>query len=198
MKKWLQKSIVITVALLTFGLITPTHEIWDSLDQSRTKNSEIQPTNSDSITDYIGVAVEEPSIEEDEDTRTTLLIAAKEQSYTKFGSRIAPKISDDFENYILPKMQEAIDMTIARLDDDKLKSLAISENPSGAYTERIFNIYSVAEGQDLIRFHVRTENRPQEGYYYNFHYHTKEDQFASHYDLGEIYWSKNTPPKWLS
>ena len=31
MKKWLQKSLIITVALLTFGVITPGHEIWTGL-----------------------------------------------------------------------------------------------------------------------------------------------------------------------
>ncbi len=62
----------------------------------------------------------------------------------------------------------------------------------------MFNIYDEQTGKDLIRFHVRTENRPGEGYYYNFHYHTAEDQFATHHNLGDVYWSKNTPPKWLS
>lgn len=197
MKKWIQKSIVIAVALLTFGLITPNHEIWDALDQHRSKGAEIQSANNVQQTEV--VAFEDlQSVNDDEDTTQLLLKAAKEQSYLKFGSRIAPKISDEFDTYIFPKMQEAIEMTVARVDHKNAQSLVISEKPSGAYAEKIFNISYADNEQDLIRFHVRTENRPQEGFFYNFHYHTAEDQFAKHYDLGEIYWSKDTPPKWLS
>lgn len=195
MKKWLQKGLVITVALLTFGIITPNHEIWDGLDADKTKLRSHEPSSNDLSA---AIQLDDIYIEEELDIPNKIKVAAKEQAYIKFGTRIGPKISDEFDMRILPKMEEAIEMTIARLDDSTINSLTITENPSGNYAEKIFHIKNSTSNQDLIRFHVRTENRPGEGYYYNFHYHTSEDNFTAHYSLGDIYWSKNTPPKWLS
>lgn len=191
----MQKGLMIAVALLTFGLITPTHEIWETFDHSKLKDAEVQPTQTNAV-EYIELT--EKSVADESNTRDYLHIAAKEQSYIKFGSRIAPKISDNFDTLIYPKMQEVIDMTFARLDSHAKRSLVVSEKPSGDYAEKIFNIYHAETGEDFIRFHVRTENRPFDGYYYNFHYHTVEDEFATHHNLGDIFWAKNTPPKWLS
>ncbi|WP_107926969.1 YpjP family protein [Lysinibacillus parviboronicapiens] len=202
MKKWVQKSIVIMVAFLTFGLITPTHEIWDAFDQNSSNRAAIGPSSGTST-----AVAAEPDSNQDEDTElyqeaidygALLMDAAKEQSYIKFGTKIGPKISNEFDAIIFPKMEEAIAMTVASLDDGSLASLAITERPSGNYGEKIFNITNSQTGSDLIRFHVRTEKRPQEGYYYNFHYHSAEDDFMAHNNLGDIYWEKNTPPKWLS
>lgn len=195
MKKWLQKGLVITVALLTFGIITPNHEIWDGLDADKNKYRAHEPGSND-ISAVI--QLDDIYIEEEIDIADSMKIAAKEQAYIKFGTRIGPKIAGDFDAQILPKMEEAIEMTIGRLDDSTIKSLTITEDPSGNYSEKIFNIKNSTSNQDVIRFHVRTDNRPGEGYYYNFHYHTVEDNFTAHYSLGDIYWSKNTPPKWLS
>ena len=55
------------------------------------------------------------------------------------------------------------------------RRLAISEKPAGDYSEKIFNVYDLEDRKDLIRFHVRTEKRPKDGYFYNFHYHIAED-----------------------
>lgn len=196
MKKWLQKGLMSAVAVLTFGLITPNHEIW-STDASAKAPSympevgSFMPDASDIADIYLDETVELT-------TADILKVAAKEQAYIKFGTRVGPKIENEFNERILPQMEQAIDMTIARLDDDTLDDLMITERPSGQYSERIFHIKRSSTKEDVIRFHVRTENRLDEGYYYNFHYHTFEDNFATHYDLGEIYWSKNMPPKWLS
>lgn len=203
MKRWMQKSIMATVAVLTLGLISPSHDIWQQFDSEKQDYRALDELKASipkapSIEDFqdiqFDVAIDEqvgPSIDD-------LKLAAKEQAYIKFGSRIAPKIGDEFEERIYPKMLEAIDSTVARLDDETVKQLEITEQPSGEYKERIFHIKNSVTHRDIIRFHVRTENRVDEGYYYNFHYHTFEDKFATHYDLGEIFWSKNTPPKWLS
>ncbi|KGR79117.1 YpjP family protein [Ureibacillus sinduriensis] len=201
MKKWLQKTLVITVALLTFGLITPNHEIWDSLDNSQPNNGS-QGSNIESNPTEQATTLVEDSFAHSETNDTPdlepILHAAKEQAYIKFGPRIAPVISDEFESNIFPKLEEVIELTLTRLDADSFRYLAISDKPSGEYNEKIFNISNGTSGKDLIRFHVRTEKRPQEGFYYNFHYHTSEDNFVAHHSLGDIYWSKNTPPKWLS
>lgn len=201
MKKWLQKTLVITVALLTFGLITPNHEIWDSLENSQSNNGTHGSTFASNPIQQESTLVED-SFSDDKSNDTpdleSILVAAKEQAYIKFGSRIGPVIHDEFEETIFPKLQEVIELTLARQNEESTKYLAISQKPSGEYNEKIFHISHGTSGKDLIRFHVRTEKRPQEGYYYNFHYHTSEDNFVAHHSLGDIYWSKNTPPKWLS
>ena len=201
MKKWLQKGLMISVALLTFGIIAPNHEIWHQLELEDDKVRSHEPSANDIASaiqlDQIYIE-EEPSVEDPQAVVQAFKSVAKEQAYIKFGTRIAPIISDEFETRIYPKMEEAIDFTLARLDDSTIRSLVITENPSGNYSEKIFHIKNTDTKKDVIRFHVRTENRIDEGYYYNFHYHTFEDNFVTHYDLGEIYWSKNTPPKWLS
>lgn len=196
MKKWLFKSLVVSVAFLTFGLITPKHEIWNALEHGiepeRTHTSSENDISSAFQLDAI--LIEESPVQ----TVDSIVFAAKQQSYMKFGTRIGPVIENEFETNIFPKMEQAINMTLARLEQQEMRSLTISERPSGAYSEKIFHITDNTSSKDIIRFHVRTENRPFDGFYYNFHYHTLEDNFVAHYDLGEIYWSKNTPPKWLS
>ena len=201
MKKWLQKGIMISVAFLTFGMIAPNHEIWHQLELDDTKVLSHEPSANDiaSAIQLDQIYLEEERAAEDPQVVVQAFKSvAKEQAFIKFGTRIAPVIGDEFETRIFPKMEEAIDFTVARLDASAIRSLAITENPSGNYSEKIFHIKNADTKQDVIRFHVRTEKRLDEGYYYNFHYHTFEDNFATHYNLGEIYWSKNTPPKWLS
>ena len=116
----------------------------------------------------------------------------------KFGTKIGPVIANEFDRCIFPKIEEAIQMTLASSGDVHKRRLAISEKPAGDYSEKIFNVYDLEDRKDLIRFHVRTEKRPQDGYFYNFHYHIADDEFIAHHSIGDIYWSKNTPPKWLS
>lgn len=190
MKNWIQKFLVSAVAVVTLGVITPSHTIWNNLinEQASAKSQYANHTVQHTTTDYLETSYPFQDID--------LIAVAKDQSYQKFGSKIGPKIQNEFDSIIFPKMQEAIDQTVANMPN--AVHLSITENPSGNYSEKIFNVFNVATGEDVIRFHVRTENRPFDGYYYNFHYHTSEDDFASHYDLGEVYWSKNTPPKWLS
>lgn len=191
MKKWYQKSIIITVALLTFGLISPSHFIWEQILDNKSTSRAI----STEANDYEQVTfTDESTVLED----MTMTEVAREQAYIKFGNRIGPVIQHEFDNIIFPKMQEVIDMTIAKASNQEVTRLAISEQPSGDYNEKIFNIYNESTKKDLIRFHVRTDKKPQEGYYFNFHYHLAEDKYSKHYVLGDIYWSKNTPPKWLS
>ncbi|MBO2537051.1 MULTISPECIES: YpjP family protein [Rummeliibacillus] len=197
MKNWLQKLLVSTVAVLTLGLITPSHAIWENLLEHNNNHRTQLSKQSTATENYIDT-VQVHEAEDAEAVSEAVLAQAKEQAYVKFGSKIGPKISNEFDNIIFPKIEEVIHMTLDNVNQEEMKNLAITEKPSGNYSEKMFHIYNASTGKDVIRFHVRTENRPFDGYYYNFHYHTYTDQFASHYDLGEIYWSKNTPPKWLS
>src|SRR6185437_147709 len=69
-----------------------------------------------------------------------------------------------------------IQMTLENNGDLHKRRLAISEKPAGDYSEKIFNVYDLDNRKDLIRFHVRTEKRPQDGYFFNFHYHIADDE----------------------
>src|SRR5690606_5692626 len=89
-----------------------------------------------------------------------------------------------------------IEMTVEQFPDASLEKLAITEKPAGGISEKIFHIYETETNKDIIRFHVRRDKPPLEGYTFNFHYHTYHDQFQTHYALGNIYWDINTRPKW--
>ncbi|WP_342504948.1 YpjP family protein [Sporosarcina sp. FSL K6-2383] len=199
MKKWLQKTLIVAVAFLTLGAISPNHQFWTSLqDKDQTKHAEQPPKNADYSIDIADAFVYERSEEPVVSAEESLIATAKELAYVKFGSKIGPVIADEFDEIIFPKIEEAINMTFASSGDIHKRRLAITEKPAGDYAEKIFNIYDLENAQDVIRFHVRTENRPQDGYFYNFHYHIADDGFVAHHSIGDIQWSKNTPPKWLS
>jgi hypothetical protein len=198
MKKWWQKSLMIAVAVLTLGAISPSHLIWETLLDEKAHSNSQTSTGNDKQVSYDWIDPSEfyysarPSILE------TVHQSAEEQAYLKFGSKIGPVIKEEFQTAILPSIQQAIDMHLAGMDSEKIHKLAISEKPSGDHAEKIFHIYDTETSEDAIRFHVRTEKKPLEGYFFNFHYHVAEDNFQKHISLGDIYWSKNTPPKWLS
>lgn len=118
------------------------------------------------------------------------------QSYEKFGRKIAPVIEEEFRDVILPRIEEVIASIAEQYPEEQLQYLAVTENPSGGMGERIFHIYRIDTGEDIIRFHVRREHPPQDGYWFQFHYHTYHDHFQTHYELGKIYWDRNTPPQW--
>lgn len=99
---------------------------------------------------------------------------------------------------ILPNIEKAIKEVMDQYDDNDLRYLTITERPTGGHSERIFHIYDGKKQHDVIRFHVRRDHPPKEGYWFNFHYHTYHDKFQKHHTLGAIYWAKNTPPKWMS
>lgn len=198
MKKWWQKSLMIAVAVLTLGAISPNHLIWETLlDEKAHSNPQTSDGHEKQFSyDWIDPSElyygTQPSIME------TVHKSAEEQAYLKFGSKIGPVIKDEFQTAILPNILQAIDMHLVGMDNEKLRKLAISEKPSGDHAEKIFHIYDTETSKDAIRFHVRTEKKPLEGYFFNFHYHVADDNFQKHIALGDIYWSKNTPPKWLS
>lgn len=195
MKFWLQRLLISAVAVLTLGVITPDHEIWLGLQDkgepseadARSEAAQYSLTLEDPIEDLL----ELPAYVEEQQ----LVDHARLLAYEKFGKRIGPKIQDAFDTEIFPRIEAVIQSTVHH---SAQRRLAITEQPSGAYAEKIFHVFDKTAGKDLIRFHVRTEKRPVDGYFYNFHYHTAEDGFVAHHTVGDIYWSKDTPPKWLS
>lgn len=202
MPKWMKKTLVVLITVFTFGLVTPPSSL--SIHEQNTNGSEKSDFVHSSPNSITSEIVDYQDIEENQDDVEDFdfIKHTMEQveivSFEKFGQKIGPMIEDEFKGVILPKIEEVIKNFSTEYDDENLKYFAVSENPSGGIGERIFNIYDTTSGKDLIRFHVRRDKLPLEGYWFNFHYHTHHDQFMNHYTLGNIYWDKNTPPKWLS
>lgn len=191
MKQWLHKLLIATVAFVTFGVISPEHQIWATNHAKNDSGETDLPTQSTNL----AIELEDTaySIDITPNVEQQLIATAKQMSYEKFGSKIGPIIQDEFDTVIFPKIEEVIQQAY-----ENKRKLAISEKSISAIGERIFHIRDLENDKDIIHFHVRKENRPQEGYYFNFHYHLADDNFHTHYSMGDIYWSKNMPPKWLS
>jgi len=200
MKKYLQNIFIAIVAVLTLGVISPNHEIWTNLQpKDDTREANLPTTSKHDLQLGLEDSIfERDSYEPTLSIEDALLNPAKELAYMKFGSRIGPVIQNEFDSTIFPKIEEVIQDAVASTGGLENRMLSITEYPSGDYAEKMFHVSNIEDNKDLIRFHVRTEKRPLDGYFYNFHYHTAEDGFTVHHSLGDIYWSKNTPPKWLS
>lgn len=199
MPKWMKKTLVVFITVFTFGLVTPPSSLF--ITEPNTNDS--QEPDFEHLHNHHPIVPEtlnRQEVEEDVyfDFVKNTMEHAEVVSFEKFGQRIGPTIEDEFKSVILPKIEEVIETLSTEFDDENLKYFAVSENPAGGIGERIFNIYDTTSGKDLIRFHVRRDKLPLEGYWFNFHYHTHHDHFSNHHTLGDIYWDKNTPPKWLS
>ena len=197
MPNWIRKSLVVFVSILTFGLVSPSPSTFLNNNDNDKKPSDERKIALPSTDVTIDTSVNDTEIlSERERFISKMMQEAEEQSYLKFGSKIKPVIEDEFRITILPKIEKAIEEVTSIFPEEDLSYLTITEQPSAGTSERIFHV--MKEDQDVIRFHVRRDRPPQEGYYFNFHYHSYQDQFQSHYVLGDIYWDKNTPPKWMS
>jgi hypothetical protein len=196
MHKWIRKSAVVLISVLTFGLVTPTQLI-NNVNAEKPSERDIFDAGlirgySQETTSYIETEVDKEKFIND------LLKQAERQSYQKFGTRIKPVIENDFREIIMPNIEKALQETATQFPTEDLLNLAITESPGKGQSEKIFNIKNSNTNTDVLRFHVRRDNPPQAGYWFNFHYHTYHDGFQSHHELGSIYWDKNTPPKWMS
>jgi hypothetical protein len=198
MQKWLRKALVVTFTILTFGMIAPP----PALTMENAKAEE--PPKRDYIDQLTTPApiVSIDELEPENDIKSDFLkqavMQAEKQSLTKFGNKITPVIESEFYSEILPQIEAVITNVSEQFPEDMLHNLGITEQPSGGVSEKIFHIYDKTTGEDVIRFHVRRDHPPQEGYWFNFHYHVYKDNFQGHHTIGKIYWNKNTPPKWLS
>ncbi|MBV7508042.1 YpjP family protein [Bacillus sp. sid0103] len=197
MNNWLRKTLFVLVSVLTFGLVTPTHLIDQVNADNRTDRDAFEAPSKEIAFGQSNTIKEELEFDKDKFIEE-LLIQAEFQSYQKFGTKIKPVIENEFREVILPNIEKALAEMSVQFPEDDLKNLTISEHPSAGLSEKIFNITNQGTGQDVLRFHVRRDNPPQAGFWFNFHYHTYHDDFQSHHELGTIYWAKNTPPKWMS
>lgn len=182
------------VAVLTLGLYIPSFDVTTETEKDESSYASTKEQHA---------PIEESSgyeLAQLPETVTTdqLIEKAKAQTYAKFGTKIAPKLDEEFTTLILPKMEEELTRIFEAAGAAKLPYYEITENVADGYGERIFNVRDVKENKAIAKFHVRREHRPQEGYWFNFHYHLQDDKFATHHDLGDIYWDKNQPPKWMS
>jgi len=195
---WMKKSAVILLSIMTLGLVSPNDFYW--LDEAKATKPPKEKSHENAVLNAAPTVFinDQPTNEIDERARLLedMCEKAEHNSYIKFGNRIGPRIEEEFATVILPKMEEAIAGYINECPDTELPYIAITENPSSGLGEKIFNIYNNKTKENLILFHVRRENIPQDGHWFNFHYHTAADQFVTHHTLGSIFWDKNTPPHW--
>lgn len=200
MKLWMKKIAVAIIAIATLGMYTPTALLEVDADENKNDLSAKADYNQETLT-IAEQAIEDYQatiLEEETDYLTDLQEQARIQSLLKFGPRIAEQVEDEFTAVILPKMEAVLENLFAEADEEEVPYYGITENPAKGYGERIFNVSDLRNGEELARFHVRRDNRPLDGHYFNFHYHLSNDNFKAHHNLGEIYWDKNTPPKWMA
>ncbi|ESU30227.1 hypothetical protein G3A_22990 [Bacillus sp. 17376] len=193
MPAWLRKSLVVIISMVTFGMVSPAQV--NGFLTTTTERSEKSTAAETSFADSLDVPLDEELEREMFIHRT--MMEAEQQSFQKFGAKIGPVIEDEFRQTILPNIEKAIEKVAFQFPGEKLTSLRITEVPGGGESEKIFHIIG-DNGKDIIRFHVRRDQPPKDGFWFNFHYHTYQDNFQTHYELGKIFWAKNTPPKWKS
>jgi YpjP-like protein len=197
MNNWIRKTLFVLVSVLTFGIVTPTQLINTVNAENLNDRDAFEAPSSESSFRQSNSFIKESDFDK-EKFIGELIKQAELQSYQKFGTKIKPIIENEFRGIILPNIEKALEEIAVQFPEEDLKNLTITEQPSAGLSEKIFNINNRVIGKDILRFHVRRDNPPQAGYWFNFHYHTYHDDFQSHHELGSIYWAKNTPPKWMS
>jgi hypothetical protein len=210
MKLGLKKIFAVLVTIFTLGFYIPPVDL--SNDAEKETDDLLSSTNSsaekeESLLTDIGQEndheeslsdVDFSELETSDNYVHLFTELAKEQTLHKLGPRISHKVEDDILLEVFPSMEEVITSLLDELDDEEYPYLEIDEQTSSYYGEKIFNIYDNQSKEDVVRFHVRRDLRPKDGYWFNFHYHLREDNFEKHHNLGDIYWDKNTPPKWMT
>lgn len=199
----MKKIAVVFVAILTLGIyIPPIHMNAEAEEGKESIHNEglsdDAPITESIIPNADEHHVKSADIPNELDYVQLLTDKAVEQTITKLGPRISEKVEDEFMESILPVMESVLESVLTKADEEALPYYAITEEPAKGTGERIFHVYDFHNKKDVARFDVRRENRPQEGYWFNFHYHLSTDDFESHHEIGEIYWNKNVPPKWMS
>ncbi|QHS22804.1 hypothetical protein GWK91_07535 [Virgibacillus sp. MSP4-1] len=209
MKPEIKKFLLIAITILTLGMYTPPALLEadaaesEEVDSSKTKSNNDTQTENDTITheinDYFNLTnFHAPQADDHHTTQSALTEIAKEQTKAKLGPKIMDQVEDDFITEILPNIEKTIHTLLKNIDKQDIRYYGVSEEAVSGYGEKIFVLYDVRTNNEIARFDVRRENRPHEGYWFNFHYHLEEDQFEKHYNIGEIYYDKNTPPRWMS
>ncbi|PXW92188.1 YpjP-like protein [Streptohalobacillus salinus] len=195
MQVWVKKLFVATVAVMTLGMYVPSidlevHADVDSKEYQSAKPKELQSNHYEAV-----------NLNEEPEAIVTPSELLKEQATAqvigKIGPRILQPIEQEMKEEILPNVETVIDALVEQYDPHQLFNLSLIEQQTAGYGERIFDIYDEQSEQLIAKFHVRRDNRPKEGYWFNFHYHLIDDNFEHHYTIGDVSYGKNTPPKWM-
>jgi hypothetical protein len=194
----LRRFLVTLIAIFTFGFIIPDFGIYQKTEEIKpnTIGVDEQKEITEARESKDSIADEVTKSEVVERLLANTYVKANEITKRKFGNVIEARVGDSFEEEILPKIVETVKQASESFDIGTIQNLNFTMNPPGGLTETIFNVYDERTGNDVLRFHVRRENPPKQGHFFSFHYHTKMDSFENHYELGKLYWDKNTPPKW--
>ncbi|RCW73165.1 YpjP family protein [Saliterribacillus persicus] len=199
MKRWLKKFTVVFITILTLGLYVPPIYLDAEVDEG-----DVAPSNENDLkTDSPENSSLYEQIQHEEiDTASlyldTLTQKAIDQTYQKLGVKIGNEVKKDFTNEIVPNIETVLNYYYEEAGKVESQFFSITAEPSAGYGERIFHLHDQLTKMDIARFHVNRIKRPQDGYYFQFHYHVKEDGFEEHLPIGEIYWGKNMPPKWMA
>ncbi|TQS74936.1 hypothetical protein DX933_09210 [Ornithinibacillus gellani] len=202
MKLWMRKFAVILITILTLGTYIPPSFIHTDADEN--KDAVSKSNANEDVGNSTAVAAFAEPIQETaapltyDDYVATLTEKAKAQAITKLGPKIMHQVEDEFMDVILPTMETVLQTVFADADEQEIPYYGITEHPTKGLGEKIFHVYDERTKLDIARFHVRRDNRPLEGYWFNFHYHLSADNFETHHEIGEIYWDKNIPPKWMA
>lgn len=203
MQFWFRKLFVVLMAIMTLGMYIPSTDITDA-NRKDASHSTAPNVNKNEFTTYetedVSYALDSDVDVYDTQTDLTNILTekAKMQTMKKLGPRITEQLEEEFYAVILPKIETELEMIFREAGEEQLAYFDITENPATGYGERIFNVYDHDTKKDIAKFHVRRDHRPLEGYWFNFHYHLSHDGFEKHHDIGEIYWDKNMPPKWMA
>lgn len=201
MKIWLKKISVILITIMTLGLYVPPTTLNAETEENKDSVSSKANINDDAIISTPEIQEEKLEIRpyDDNDYFIGILTEkATEQVVTKLGPKIVEKVEDEFMETILPNLEDVLKTVLTDMGEEMLPYYGITEQPSRGLGEKIFHVYNYQTNEDVARFHVRRDNRPLEGYWFNFHYHLSKDDFEEHHEIGEIYWDKNIPPRWMS
>ncbi|SDB82621.1 YpjP-like protein [Pelagirhabdus alkalitolerans] len=201
MEVWIKKLFVAIVAIMTLGLYVPPLDV-DANVESDYK--EIEPENKNE-TVHTQTIDRDAELESDQSRPQVALDPVEELSYQaaariteKMGPRMMAQVDDVIYDEVIPNVETVINELVDDYDPNQLFNLELIEQPSPGYGEKIFDLYDQEQESIIAKFHIRRENKPQSGYWFNFHYHLTDDQFERHYSIGDVYWGKNTPPKWMS
>ncbi|MRH43493.1 hypothetical protein GH741_12470 [Aquibacillus halophilus] len=201
MKLWIKKISVVLITFMALGVYIPPTYLDTSADNDEIVSAKTN-FNDDIFTPVSEVEIGNESEQEEIDTDEYLIgiitEQAKEQTISKMGPRIAKQVEDDFSTSILPHIEQVVRDILVESGKEQFQYYGISEQPSAGYGEKIFHLYNFKANTDIAKFHVRRENRPGDGYWFNFHYHLKNDNFEEHHSIGEVFWAKDTPPKWMA
>ncbi|KGP71940.1 YpjP family protein [Pontibacillus yanchengensis] len=209
MKLWMRKVSVILITIVTLGMYNPVHLLDTEAAEKHKVDSSNEGVNEDRLTtneedkpeEDIEITLHDESSNENNESDyfiSAITEQAKEQTVTKLGPKIYDKVEDEFTTQILPGIEQVVEELLVEASKEEVPYYEITELASPGYGEKIFNLYDHKAKQDVAKFHVRRDNRPGEGYWFNFHYHLSQDNFEQHHPIGEIYWDKNTPPKWMA